>query len=492
MRTYIATYFIAVLIGLVLTPLVILLAKRFGVVDAPGLRRVHSAPIPRIGGIAIGLATLLGVLPAMMILNAVGQAFASVRPEVLAILASALGMLILGLVDDLKGLRARFKLFGQLAAAFIVCHYGVRIHSLTVPGLFSVDFGWWSWPLTMFWIVGVTNAVNLIDGLDGLAAGIAAITCAVIAVFALFSGMQVMTVMMLAMLGSLSAFLVYNANPARVFMGDSGSLFVGFMLASSSVLCAAKTQTAVGLALPALAMGVPIFDTLFAMLRRILERRGIMSPDRSHIHHRLVAMGLHHRHVAIILYLVTAVAAGLGLFMMVTRRAGTVIVFAAVLLLLLLVFRLAGAVRLREVIGQLRQNVTRSRANGQHKRRFEAAMLHLSEASDFGSWWQALCLAAETMCLARLSMTVTSRNGHTNTLHWACPSPDKPSRHNMISLTVPCPDRRTGPPLALAIDVPVNGSLEAAGHTAAHLARLMEQYGISTLPDVARGEPAAG
>ncbi|MBT3202648.1 MAG: hypothetical protein HN350_22335, partial [Phycisphaerales bacterium] len=125
MRTYIATYFIAVLIGLVLTPLVILLAKRFGVVDDPGLRRMHTDAVPRIGGVAIGLATLLGVLPAMFILNSIGQAFMNVRPEVLAILASALGMLVLGLVDDLKGLRARFKLFGQLAAAFAVCYYGV-------------------------------------------------------------------------------------------------------------------------------------------------------------------------------------------------------------------------------------------------------------------------------------------------------------------------------------------------------------------------------
>ncbi|KKL21895.1 hypothetical protein LCGC14_2440890, partial [marine sediment metagenome] len=174
MRTYIATYCIAVLAGLVATPLVILLAKRFGAVDAPGVRRIHRRPIPRIGGIAIGLAMLLAVLPAMAILNTIGQAFTDVRPEVLAILASALGILILGLVDDLKGPRVRIKLFGQLAAAFVVCYFGVRIQSMTVPGLFSVEFGWWSWPLTMFWIVGVTNAVNMIDGLDGLAAGITA------------------------------------------------------------------------------------------------------------------------------------------------------------------------------------------------------------------------------------------------------------------------------------------------------------------------------
>jgi len=360
MRTYIATYFIAIMVGLVLTPLVILLARRFGVVDAPGLRRMDSKAIPRIGGVAIGLAILLGVLPAMMISNSIGQAFTNVLPEVWAIFASALGMLILGLVVDLKSSRARFKLFGQLAAAFIVCYYGVRIQVLTVPGLFSVDLGWWSWPLTIFWIVCVTNAVNLIDGLDGLAAGIAAIICAVIAVFALYSNMQVMTVIMMAMLGSLSAFLAFNRNPARVFMGDCGSLFLGFMLATFSVLYGTKAHIAVGLALPILAMGVPLFDTTFAMLRRLLERHGMMSPYRSHIHHRLVDMGLTHRHVAIILYLEMAVAVGLGLFMMVTKSSSTVVVIGGVLLLLVVVFRVVRLVRLAfktcETIGLCRRD----------------------------------------------------------------------------------------------------------------------------------------
>ncbi len=366
--------------------MVILLAKRFKVVDLPGLRRVHTIAVPRIGGIAIGLATLLAVLPAMLLSNAIGQAFTSVRPEVLAILASALGMLVMGLIDDLKDLRTLFKLFGQIAAAYAVCYFGVRIQSLSVPGLFSVDFGLWSWPLTIFWIVGVTNAMNFIDGLDGLAAGIAAITCAVIAAFSIHAGQQVMTIMMLAMLGSLTAFLVYNTNPAKVFMGDCGSLFLGFMLASSSVLCSTKSQTAVGLALPLLAMGVPLFDTIFAMLRRLLERRGMMSPDRSHIHHRLVDMGLQHHHVAIILYLVTAIAAGLGLLMMVTRNYATIVVFGAVLLLLVVVFRLVGAVRLRDVMGRIKQNTTLSREKNGHKKRFETAMLHMAEASDFDSW----------------------------------------------------------------------------------------------------------
>jgi len=492
LRTYIATYFIAVLIGLGLTPLVILLAKRLKAVDLPGLRRIHTIAVPRIGGIAIGLATLLAVLPAMLLSNAIGQAFTSVRPEVLAILASALGMLVMGLIDDLKDLRALFKLFGQIAAAYAVCYFGVRIQSLSVPGLFSVDFGLWSWPLTIFWIVGVTNAMNFIDGLDGLAAGIAAITCAVIAAFSIHAGQHVMTIMMLAMFGSLTAFLVYNTNPAKVFMGDSGSMFLGFMLASSSVLCSAKSQTTVGLALPILAMGVPLFDTMFALLRRLLERRGIFTPDRRHIHHRLVDMGLHHRHVAIILYFVTAIAAGLGLFMMVTRNYATIVVFAAVLVMLVVVFRLAGALRLRrDVVGRVKQNTTLAREKKRHRKQFQTAMLYMGEASDFDSWWQALCQAAKSMELSRMALTVTNHDGETNTLLWACPAEEHPSKHEMISLTVPFPDGREGPPLALAFDVPIRGSIEAAGQTAAHIGRLIEEYGIATLSKPTPPEPAA-
>ncbi|KKN29981.1 hypothetical protein LCGC14_0838700, partial [marine sediment metagenome] len=206
------------------------------------------------------------------------------------------------------------------------------------------------------------------------------------------------------------------------------------------------------------------------------------------IHHRLVDMGLRHHHVAIILYLVTAVAAGLGLFMMVTRDVGTVIVFAAVLLLLLVVFRLVGSVRLREVIARLRQNVALARESARHKRGFEAAMLYLREARDFESWWHALCQAADSMELARLSMTLTNRDGTARTLIWSQAGQDQPSRHEVVSVTVPCQDRRAGPPLTLAVDVPVNGSLESAGHTAAHLGRLMEEHSVAALSAAAQAK----
>ncbi len=486
MRTYIGTFCLAILSGLVATPLVILLARRIGAVDAPGVRRVHDGPIPRIGGVAIVVATALAVLPVLLLTNAVGEAFHMAWPQVLTVLGAAAGMFLVGLVDDLRGLRARTKFLAQVVAAFCVCLVGVRSQIVSLPGVFTVDLGWWAWPLTMLWIVGVTNAVNLIDGLDGLAAGIAAITCAVLAALAWHGGMQIMTVVMLALLGSLSAFLAFNSNPAKVFMGDCGSLFLGFMLASFSVLCATKTETVVGLALPALAMGVPIFDTLFSMLRRVLERRGMMAPDRGHIHHRLIDMGMTHRHVAVILYLITATAAGLGMFMMVTRDVGTVIIFGAVVMLLIIAFHTVGSVRLRDITGRLRRNVELAREKALHKRRFELGILYMREANDFQSWWKALCHAAESMELARLSMTLTNRDGGTTDLTWNRPETDQPDPVDLLTMTVPCPDRRASDPLTLAVHVPIHGSLEAAGRTAGHLGRLMEEHGVATLPEGGR------
>ena len=480
MKTYAATYCLAVLVGLIATPLVILFARRLKAMDAPGVRRIHSSPVPRIGGLAIVIAALAGMLPALFLSNAIGAAFQAVRAEFLTILAAALGMFVVGLIDDLKGLSAGWKLLAQVTAATLVCASGVQIQAVRIPNFLNIEFGWWSWPVTVLWIVGVTNAVNLIDGLDGLAAGIAAITCAVIAAFAWQSGLQVMAILALSMLGSLTAFLAFNFSPARIFMGDGGSMFLGFLLASASVMSAAKAHTVVGLALPALAMGIPIFDTLFVMLRRLLERQGIMSPDRRHIHHRLADMGLSHHHVAIILYLVTALAAGFGMFMMVTRNVGTLGVFLAVLLLLAVVFRCAGAVRLRDTIAGIRKNLDLTRHTKQQHRSFDQAILPLCEAEGFTQWWLALGSAAEAMNLVRLSLAVPKRGGGVETLLWRRPGP-APGPHQVVSIRIPCRDRRAGPPLMMEVDVPVDGSLELAGRQAAIIARLVEEHGLDAL-----------
>lgn len=479
MRTYIATVGAAAGLSLVITPLVAWVARRIRLVDRPDPRKVHSGDIPRVGGVAILAATIAAVLLGMTLSNIIGTALRAAQKGLFVILAFAGLVAVAGLVDDVRGLRARYKLLIQVAAACGVCAFGIRIETIAVKGVLTIDTGWLSWPLTIFWIVGITNAVNLIDGLDGLCAGICAAACAVVGIFAIHTNQAVMAVLMAALLGSLLGFLYHNFNPARVFMGDCGTYFLGFILATASVFCATKASTIVGLALPALALGVPIFDTLFSMLRRFLERRSIFSPDRGHIHHRLIDMGVQHRHVVLILYLITILAAGMGLFMMLTRDAGQLLVLGGVLILLLLVFGIAGSVSVRDTMTGLQRKLAISRALQQGRRDFESAELGLRRATNFDEWWQALCAAAAQMQLAALTVTLDNRDGTRRTLTWTHPSPQS---HTTLKASIPVRDRRNGAALDAQIEAPVNGSLEIAGQTLAYFTRLLDEHGPTALP----------
>ena len=487
MKTYLSVYLGAGLLALVITPLVIHLGKRLRLVDRPGARKVHAGPVPRLGGLAIMLASVAMTLCIFALDNRIGQEFRQRQTQLLALLGGALFMFLVGFIDDIHHLRARVKLVAQLAAAVTVALLGIRIRGFAVGGWSPVPLGPLAVPVTVLWIVGVTNAVNFIDGLDGLAAGISAITCGVIAVFAIYSGQPVMAVLMLAMLGSLTTFLLFNFNPARIFMGDGGSYFLGFMLAAGSVMCNTKSAALVALALPAIALGLPIFDTLFSMLRRVMERRSLDAPDRNHIHHRLLSMGIHHRHVVIIMYVVTLLAAGLGMFMMVTRDVGTLLVLGCVLLLLVMVFRAVGSVRLRETIAALRRNLAIARDAKEARHEFEGAELLLREAGSFDTWWQAVCAAADQLELARLSLPLTNRDGAMRTLIWRRSGP-APGPHETVRMSVPVRDRRTGPPLRAELDVLLNGSLEAAGRRGTLFARLIDEHSLASLPPSGAGE----
>ena len=471
-------------LSLGLTPLVARLARARKLVDHTDARKVHSGDIPRIGGVAIIGAMVAIMIAVITVDSGVGRSFDAIRGRIIAMLAAAGFVASVGLIDDVRGVRASLKLLAQVAAAVALCAFGVRIRALAVGSLFTLELGWLSWPVTVFWIVGITNAVNLIDGLDGLAAGICAATCAVIAVFALYTGQPVMAVLMLALLGSLVGFLYFNFNPAKIFMGDCGTYFLGFILATSSILCATKASTIVGLALPSLALGVPIFDTFFSILRRFLERRSIFGPDRGHIHHRLIDMGLRQRHVVLLLYGVTLVATVLGMFMMIARDLAVVLVFACVVLLVVLVFRIVGSVSLRETIASIQRNLAIARVAHAQKREFENAELRLRQAGSFDDWWQAVCAAAGEIQFVSLSLSLTNRDGTSRELVWRRPAPE-PASHAVVAATVPVRHRRPGPPLEALISAPVNGSLESAGHQVALFGRLLDQYSIADLPATA-------
>jgi UDP-GlcNAc:undecaprenyl-phosphate GlcNAc-1-phosphate transferase len=454
------------------TPIVIRVARWMGIVDSPDMRKVHLKPIPRIGGVAIFVSMIGLLVPVLLLPDVVGHTSRLVQTKIIILLGAAGFMFLIGLADDIKGLRARTKLFAQVAAALFVCAAGIRITLLPITGSLALKLGWFSWPFTLIWIVGITNAINLIDGLDGLAAGISAVACGVIAILGIHSGNAVMTVLMLALLGSLTGFLLFNFEPAKIFMGDSGSMFLGSTIASSSVLCAAKTETIVGLALPVLSPGIPIFDTLFSMLRRFLERRSMFSADRRHFHHRLLTIGLRQRQAVITAYAVTLISVGLGMFMLLGQNAQVTVIFVCILLLLVLTFRVAGSIQFQEIIHGVRRQRSLNYSKKRETESFEQAELYFRRAEDFDKWWQAVCVAAKKLEFTSGLLIITNRDGTERKLTWNN-NGQKIEGRNLIKTVLPILDRRKTGPLYLTVQVRPNGSLESAGRRMTLFIRLI-------------------
>ena len=482
MKTYLFVYFGSTLLALLITPAVIWLTRRHSIVAIPGNRHMHKKPISHIGGIAIFFSTIFLTIPVLFLSNNVGLAFRDIFHKVIILFCVSGFMFLIGLIDDIRknGLRARVKLLAQIFAALIICTAGIRIETIAVTKSLILDFGWFSWPLTLLWIIGITNAVNLSDGLDGLAAGISAITCGAIVIFSIYSGNVVMAVLMLALLGSLTGFLFFNFNPAKIFMGDCGSMFLGFIIASTSVLCSMKTTAIVGLALPIVALGIPIFDTLFSILRRFLERRSIFAADRSHFHHRLVDFGFKQRHAVMIMYLITLVASGLGMLMMVLGNGASSLIFFGILIMIVYLFHIVGAVRLRKTFADFKRNYKISKSIQNEIRKFEDSQLYFRQADNFKQWWQAVTKTAEKMDFSNLSLPLTNRDGSTYTLCWFKNNQNIIS-DDILKINLPIQDRRSGPKLNLKIEVFGNKSLESAGRRIALFTRLMDENDVTTL-----------
>jgi UDP-N-acetylmuramyl pentapeptide phosphotransferase/UDP-N-acetylglucosamine-1-phosphate transferase len=294
----------AFLIVLIATPLVRDFALQMGKVDLPSSRKVHGKPMVRLGGVAICLGAMaalamvigLGVLPAIADPN--GR-------SVLVVVMGGLGFFLIGLADDLVNLAALPRLLAQLAVSALVWQAGVRIEVITLPGLEAITLGWFSLPLTLLWLTGVVNAINWIDGLDGLAAGVGAIAAAASALICLQTGQIASALVMVALLGSLLGFLVFNFNPAQIFMGDGGSYLIGFLLAGVGITGLVKTATATAIFLPVLVLAVPLLDMSAVILGRLLRRQSPFLADKSHLHHRLLGIGLPHRLTVLTIYALT-------------------------------------------------------------------------------------------------------------------------------------------------------------------------------------------
>ena len=316
---------VALVVSFLASPLVKNFAYKVGAIDVPkDARRMHKTPTPRLGGLAIFLGFMISVI-----------LFVPIRGdrEMQSILLGAVIIVVLGVVDDIMALPAMLKFVVQIVAALIPTLNGVIVRAVSNPNIFSENpywvLDWLSIPVTVLWIVAVTNSVNLIDGLDGLANGVSAISATTVLVISLIASEAQVALVMAALVGASVGFMPYNQNPAKMFMGDTGATFLGYILATMSIQGLFKFYAVISFVVPFLILGLPIFDTAFAFTRRIAHGQSPMHADRSHIHHRLIDLGLNQKQAVATLYVISAIL-GLSAVVLTTGGEGkAMILFAA-------------------------------------------------------------------------------------------------------------------------------------------------------------------
>lgn len=318
-------FIVAFIITFAATPFVKKLAFKIGAVDIPkDNRRMHKRPTARLGGLAIFFGFIVSAL-----------FFSHMNPELAGMLIGCSLIVILGIFDDIYALSAKLKLAVQIVAALCPVLAGVRIDFIRVPAFISeygyIGLGWLAIPVTMIWIIGITNATNLLDGLDGLACGVSSISALTLLCIAIIVGEPEVAFVTSALAGACFGFLPYNFNPAKLFMGDTGALFLGFVLSTISVQGLFKGYAVISIAAPLLILGLPIFDTVSAIIRRLKNHQPIMSPDRGHLHHRLIDAGFSQKQAVSIIYILCLIlcVSAVGL---IATGAVSFWVFAVVLL----------------------------------------------------------------------------------------------------------------------------------------------------------------
>ena len=318
------------LTSLLLVPVFKHVAYHIGALDIPNERKVHNKPMPRLGGLAIFFSFLLGYI-----------LFGEITSQMISILIGGFILVVLGICDDIKPIKARYKLIGQLAAALVVVLYGnISLPTLSAFGL-QIDFGIFGYPLAVIFIIAIINAINLIDGLDGLASGTCSIFFLAVSIIAFFlhriNGLDV--TLSLIMLGATLGFLVFNFYPAKIFMGDTGSMFLGFMI-SIIALLGYKSTTVTSLIVPIIILFLPILDTLFAVLRRLLKGESIGTPDKLHIHHQLLYLNKSVRKTVLIMYAFNLICAAISVFYALGDNNLAIILYVILILItIVLVFK---------------------------------------------------------------------------------------------------------------------------------------------------------
>jgi UDP-GlcNAc:undecaprenyl-phosphate GlcNAc-1-phosphate transferase len=306
MNEYYLVFFTAFVLSFFFTPVARQLAFKLGILDIPkDDRKVHKEPIPYLGGAAIYASAIFTML-----------IFSELDKTSVSIMIGGTVVFLIGLIDDINDISPKLKLAGQIIAAMIAVYGGAKINYITnpIPGYNVIYLEHFATPISILWIVGITNTINLVDGLDGLASGVAAISASTMMFMASISGFDYILLECAVIAGSSLGFLPYNFNPAKIFMGDTGALFLGYMLAVISILGFLKTVTLAAIIIMVLVLGIPLFDTFFAIVRRIRNKKPIMEADRGHVHHRLLAKGFTQRQTVLILYIVSILFGAAAIF----------------------------------------------------------------------------------------------------------------------------------------------------------------------------------
>ncbi|MFT8319117.1 MAG: MraY family glycosyltransferase [Sporolactobacillus sp.] len=326
------TFVICFLAAVGLTPLVKKLALRIGATDAPNARKVHKKIMPRLGGLAIYLAFMLGML--------------ILRPDSSYTLPLLLGsgiVILTGVLDDIFSLPAKVKIVAHFFAALVIVTGGISVSFINLPFNGVLYLHWLSVPLTLLWIMGITNAINLIDGLDGLASGVSCIVLMTIAGLSLTEGNLFVFSVSAVLLGSTLGFMPYNFHPAKIFMGDTGSYFLGYII-SVLALLGFKNVTLFSMVIPIVILAVPISDTLFAIIRRWVNKQPLMAPDRSHLHHCLLRYGFTQGQTVVLIYGMSALFALAAILMSTSTLLGSLVIIIAVMLIIELVVEGVGLI----------------------------------------------------------------------------------------------------------------------------------------------------
>ena len=323
---------ITMLISLMITPIVIAISKKLNIVDKPNFRKVHTQPVSVLGGTVILFSFLIGIWISH-----------PMEREIKSLIIGAFIMYVVGLIDDICDLKPLLKLLGQVIAASVIVFYGITIDFISFPMGPTIHFGFLSIPITIIWIVAITNAINLIDGLDGLASGVSIIALLTIAFIAILQGNIFITMICSVLIGSLLGFLFFNFHPAKIFLGDSGALMIGFIIGFVSLL-GFKNITFISLFFPIIILAVPFIDTLFAMIRRVKKGQHIMQADKSHLHHKLLALGYSHRQTVLLIYSIAILFSLSSIILYLSQPLGVVLMFILILITIEMIVEFTGLI----------------------------------------------------------------------------------------------------------------------------------------------------